>query len=46
MTVFERMMFLAKGGRIEYLHGKKENVKTTRLQDFLSDYMVRNDIRG
>jgi hypothetical protein len=36
MTIFERLMFLAKGGRKEYWHKNgKENKQTTKLQDFL-----------
>lgn len=45
-TLFEQMMFLAKGGKKDYLHGKKENKKATQLQDFLELYMQRNQIRG
>lgn len=36
-------MFLAMGGKHEWKHSRsRENVKTTRLQDFLSEYMQRN----
>lgn len=38
MTIYEYLMFLAKGGRVDYLHKKKENLKTTNLQDFLDEY--------
>ncbi|WP_180953824.1 hypothetical protein [Bacillus sp. M6-12] len=46
MTVYERLMFLAKGGRVDYLHKKNENLKTTKLQNFLSEYMVRHDLNA
>lgn len=41
MTIFERLMFLAKGGRHDYRHGAKENKQVTKLQDFLSEVMRR-----
>lgn len=42
MSIFERLMFLARGGRKDYLHTKgKENKKTTNLQNFLDEVMVQ-----
>lgn len=43
-TVYERMMFLAKGGTKEYRHNmkkRKENKKATKLQDFLGEVIIR-----
>lgn len=44
MTIYERLMYLAKGGRVDYIHQNKENLKTTKLQNFLSEYMVRHHL--
>jgi hypothetical protein len=42
MIIFDRLMFLAKGGRKDYLHKKgKENKKVTSLQNFL-DKIIKN----
>lgn len=41
MTIFERLDFLAKGNRVNYVHKGKENKKVTALQNFLSEYMER-----
>jgi hypothetical protein len=46
MTIFERLMFLAKGGRVDYLHRTKENKKVTKLQDFLSEVMERQQLEA
>lgn len=35
MTIYERLRFLAMGGKKAYLHGATENMKTTELQEFL-----------
>jgi HEPN domain-containing protein len=38
MIVYDMLMYLAKGGRKEYLHNKgKENMKTTNLQNLLDE---------
>ena len=42
MNIFERLMFLAKGGRASYRHSKgKENINVTKLQCLLDGYMER-----
>jgi hypothetical protein len=44
MKVFERLMFLANGGRKSYQHKNgKENKNTTKLQDLLSEVMKRQN---
>ncbi|MGX1266770.1 hypothetical protein RKD55_004714 [Rossellomorea marisflavi] len=35
ITVYERLMFLAMGGRRQYRHNNHENKQTTKLQNFL-----------
>jgi hypothetical protein len=41
MNIFDRLMFLAKGGKSDYLHKGKENMKTSNLQDFLDEVVQR-----
>lgn len=42
MTIYERLMFLARGGRKSYLHRDgRENKRTTELQNFLDDYLYK-----
>ena len=44
-NIFERLMFLARGGRKSYWHKNgKENTNTTKLQDLLDDTMKRRNI--
>lgn len=35
MTIYDRLVFQAKGGRPESRHNKRENKQTTKLQNFL-----------
>lgn len=35
MNIYEKLRFLAMGGKNAYLHETEENKKTTELQDFL-----------
>lgn len=42
MIIYERLRYLAKGGKKDYLHGLKENKKTRQLQDFLDEVYKRN----
>lgn len=46
MTIYERLMFLAKGGRKDYQHtGGKENKQVTDLQDFLDTYNTNRTVK-
>lgn len=41
MTIYERLQYLAAGGRIAYLHKNgKENKQTTKLQNLLSKVCI------
>lgn len=44
MTIYERIRFLAIGGKRSYRHGLEENKKTTELQDFI-DEVYKKDSR-
>lgn len=47
MNIYERLMFLAKGGRREYMHKKgKENKRTTELQSFLDNVKSKKGVRN
>lgn len=42
MNIYEKMRFLAMGGKNAYLHTTKENKMTTKLQDFLDKVYYSN----
>lgn len=43
MKVYEQQIYNAMGGKSKYLHKKgKENVQTTKLQNFLDEFIRRN----
>lgn len=42
MTIYEKLRYLAMGGRKEYLHGSTENKRATKLQNFLDDVCCGN----
>lgn len=45
-NVYERLRFLACGGKNSYLHKKgKENKQVRKLQDFLDNYL-KNGVGG
>jgi hypothetical protein len=41
-TIYERLLFLAKGGRKSYWHKGKENKNTTKLQNLLDEFAIRS----
>lgn len=46
INIFERLIFLAKGGKKSYQHTKgKENKNTTKLQGFLDEIVQRNGFK-